>query len=269
MGEPKLVEIVNQSGFPLQIAVVSQIARTTRQHFWQVLYTEHAWRNEFEDADGYIDVVLETTGQNLVLVIECKRVRETSWIFLKPTGEPEVRWDAKFWLSRHAEGRWTYFDWVDGALKSASPQAEYCVVRGEDPKAKPMLERVSAEVVAATEALAWEEKGLPDKYRHPIRLYASVIVTTAELQVCTLDPNDVSLRDGTLHDADFRVVPFVRFRKQLSTRSGAMKPVGHDVYKALAHAKERMVFIVNAESLLEFLKAFNVDEATIHRAVGT
>jgi hypothetical protein len=30
-----------------------------------------------------------------------------------------------------------------------------------------------------------------------------------------------------------------------------------------------MVFIVNAESLLEFLKAFNVDEATIHRAVGT
>lgn len=50
---------------------------------------------------------------------------------------------------------------------------------------------------------------------------------------------------------------------------GKPLPAGTTLDTALAHAKERMVFIVNAESLLEFLKAFNVDEATIHQAVGT
>jgi hypothetical protein len=128
-----------------------------------------------------------------------------------------------------------------------------------------MLERVAADLVYATEALAWEDKGLFQAREHkPLRMYFSVIVTTARLKVCVFDAEKISLSDGKLADASFDEVPFIRFRKQLSTRVPKLEVSGwHTAHARLVRGKEHTVFVVNADSLLDFLSQFSIDNASL------
>jgi hypothetical protein len=84
-------------------------------------------------------------------------------------------------------------------------------------------------------------------------MFFSAIVTTAKLKVCKFDSADISIADGTISQADFSDVPFVRFRKQLSTRTAGVDFSNRaDAFFSLELAKEHTVFVVNPNSSSNF-----------------
>lgn len=259
MDAQKLTDTVNQSGFPLQIGLTALIQNTTNQHGWKVLFVEHSWKNELDNDSGFIDIVIEDKHRTSVMLIECKRVLDSSWIFLVPKSKAKPRRHAKAWVTRFAGDCFKHLCWADLSLDPDSPESEFCVVPGQDPKSKPMLERVAADVVSATEALALEEKDYQAQLKDALRMYFSVIVTTAKLQVCAFEPENVSLVDGKVADPEFTEVPFVRFRKQLSTRPASVPLNVVDGFYGFVRAKEHTVFVVNTEALPNFLATFEVD----------
>ena len=130
-----------------------------------------------------------------------------------------------------------------------------------------MLERVASDIVSATEALALEEKDYQAQLKDPLRMYFSVIVTTAKLQVCSFEPGKVSFLDGKVAETDFTEVPYIRFRKQLSTRPiSAQLNVVSGLHEFI-RAKEHTVFVVNAQELPKFLANFEVDRSSLRHIV--
>lgn len=259
----KLAETVNQSGFPLQIGVANTVSKTNSQHGWKVLYQEHSWRNDPDDCTGFIDLILENEYGTSVLIVECKRVLDSSWIFLNPTTTVKHRRHAKAWITRYTNGNFKHFDWHDLAIDPATPEAEYCVVPGQDAKSKPMLERIAADLVSATEGYASEEKLFQSQAGDALRMYFSVIVTTANLKLCSFDPDEISLSDGRVSAPKFLAISYVRFRKQLSTRQPSVLSRLPTGLNSLVRAKEHTVFVVNAESITHFLSEFDIDNGQL------
>lgn len=261
MDTDKLTNTVNRSGFPLQIGLEYLIEKTRSSHGWKVIFSEHSWKNSSDGSSGFIDLVVENQHRTSVLVVECKRVLETSWIFLIEDKKQLGRRHAKSWVTRTVDKKMKYFGLKDLTLEPTTPQSQYCVVYGEDAKSKPMLERIAAGVVSAAEALAFEEKESCINEFDMLRMYINVIVTTAKLQVCNLNPSDVSIVNGKVENVEFTEVPFLRFRKQLSIPHEQPKdPAVLSNYREIARAKENTVFIVNAEAFPEFLKRLEVDD---------
>lgn len=75
--------------------------------------------------------------------------------------------------------------------------------------------------------------------------------------LCTGQFN-LRLQDGTLSDAKFESVPFVRFRKQLGVHHSLFTPEQYLAGGDLAYLKESTVFVVNAEAICSFLTDFKV-----------
>lgn len=258
---------LNDSGFPLQLAVSHLISsRSGHPWYWRVRYTEHAWRHDEANRDGFIDVVVQNRADSVCVVIECKRVRDAEWLFLTDLDRTSQRRQAKFWVSRYAGGKHHLAGWRECRSDPPSPEATFCQVRGQIDGARPMLERLASDVLTATEALGLQEKD----YRWPIeaetfRVYVSLIVTTAPLLVTAYDPSRISLSDGTLRGATFTRVPFLRFRKQLAWDAGTrIKPTSAPPAE-ISSARESTVFIVNAEFLTNFLQEFEVDCGSVDR----
>lgn len=258
----KLKEMVNRSGFPLQIGLAHHVQRTSGHHGWQVLYQEHAWRNKPESTNGFVDLVLADNSGSMILVIECKRVLDSSWIFLLPNKETGGRRRAKAWVSRYNGSNFKYFDWKDVTLEPTTPESSYCIVPGQDAKSKPMLERIAAEVIFATEALAAEDQPFVMRRGDSVRIYFNVIVTTAALKLCYMDPSNVRVEHGTMTDGEISDGTCVRFRKQMSTRAltWPQSSISTDI---LVNAKENTVFVVNSEHFVDFLSEFEVDKIRI------
>ena len=116
--------------------------------------------------------------------------------------------------------------------------------------------------MTATEAIATQERDyIPPNRDDSFRVYVNVIVTTAALSVLKADAGAVSLEDGTLEKAEVVPVPYVRFRKQLSTAAAAPIPSTFDPPETIASERESTVFVVNAARLGEFLENFELDNA--------
>jgi len=81
-----------------------------------------------------------------------------------------------------------------------------------------MLERIAAELVEATKALATEEYYLKKDEKFYLNVFYPIIVTTAELKICKFDPNNVSTKDGEIDNCEFENVLFLRLRKSLAAR---------------------------------------------------
>lgn len=253
MDETKLKKIVNSSGFPLQIGLEFNIKNSPKRHGWRVLFSEHSWANFNSDAGGFIDLVLEHQHGGILLIVECKRVQNTNWIFLQADTEIIKRRHAKASLAEEENGKLVRFGWNDIAIDPATVESNFCVVPGQDNKTKPMLERVAAEVVQSTEGFAIEDqsfhKGI-EKYR---RHYLSVIVTTADLMVCNFDPSRIGISNGELDEAHFTKVPYLRFRKQLSTYDMPAASWKESDAHAISRHKENTVFVVNSDAFIDFL----------------
>ena len=144
---------VNNSGFPLQLAIANLVIST---HNWNVLYEEHNWVQD--NNNGFIDLVIEDQYKTWLMNIECKRVRDSKWIFLRDTNATPTRRHAKLWVSSRRDGEsLNHFGWADVPMDPDTAQSSYCVVPGQDSKARPMLERIASNVVISTEARALQE----------------------------------------------------------------------------------------------------------------
>lgn len=66
--DKRLSEIVNESGFPLQIGIANLVGKSNS--CWTVLYSEHSWENDQEDTKGFLDLALQNSHGTSVLVIE-------------------------------------------------------------------------------------------------------------------------------------------------------------------------------------------------------
>lgn len=255
------IDATNASGFPLQIAVENLVMATKLSHGWDVVYVEHSWKNRLDDKSGFIDLVLRDQYGTSTLVVECKRVRDTAWIFLPKNGADNKRRHCKSWVSRYAGGRMKHYGWHDLSVSPATPEALYCIVP-KDSGATPMLERIASELVSATEALAAEERDYRPGYEH-MRCYFNVIVTTAEIKVCKFSPDSISIKDGLLESADFVTVPYVRFRKQLAVKGELFSMEDYKGGQNPSIQKEQTIFVVNSNALSDFLLNFDVGNNTI------
>lgn len=254
--EKNLTNIVNASGFPLQIGVGQLVRDTENKHHCKVLYEEHSWQSAETAADGFIDIVLEYSESGYVFVVECKRVQDSEWVFLVSDTASATRRHMKVWETRLNTTKPQHFGWADRTGEPRTPEATFCAVRGQSRDGQPMLERVAAQLVTATEAFAREDS----RRVHMLRartIYTSVLVTTARLVVGRIKADKIDVEKGTVSDAQYSDVPFLRFRKQLSTAHA--EPTTPMLPRNLASEKERTVFVVNAASLPNFLGAFEMD----------
>ncbi len=249
----KLKKLVNTSGFPFQVAISNEIERTKNIHGWSVFSSENPWENPETGRSGYVDLILINQYDTQFMIIECKRVRDAKWVFLIPTMEKRQQTHGTFWISSLSHEK-RHFGWYDLILNPASPEAEFCVIRGQNKDSKTMLERVTSELVEATESIALEELKFekPGNLSGFLRIYCSVIITTAQIEICRFDPGDVSIENGELSNAEFETVPLVRFRKSLTTTLPPnVTPSG---LGEAVRAKQRTVFVINAPNLAEILK---------------
>jgi len=268
LDDKELQAAVNRSGFPLQIKVAAVIGQTQEQHGWRVLHCEHAWRSQDGRESGFIDLVLSDRYGTSVLVVECKRALKTDWIFLQTADEPASRRHCKTWAIHFDPPIVHDHQWIDLNVDPPTPESGFCVctMEGQGSKTLPLLERIAADLTDSTAAFAWEQRPLADFSRSFTRVYASVVLTTARLKLCRFDVNHINLSDGTLRDAHFTDVPYVRFRKQLSTE---VIGAGHDVKDLRGHtlssAKESTVFVVQVDHLADFLADFEVSDESFKR----
>ena len=262
--EDRWLDFVNKSGFPLQLGLADRVKRSSHVHGWRVLYEEHEWHND--DDGGFIDIVLENEHKTMVLVVECKRLQNTEWIFLRPQVEQHAA-GTKVVVSRcHEEvHRLKVHGWLDLVVTPQSPEVSYCIP-ASDKKERYTIEQIASDTVAATQALALEEGRLA-RLVGPLafRVYAAVVVTVAPLKLCPFNPHDVSIDDGKLRQADvFEDAPYVHFRKQLSTSidvPNSLRP------GQLSRWKERSVMVVNASSFLDFLQQASFEGESLRRVI--
>ncbi len=251
---------INSSGFPLQIGLGHAIDAGGHEHGWHVLHTEHGWLNQETGESGFIDLVVENSAGTIVLNVECKRPRDATWLFLLPEPDSGIQVGAKYWATSLSGDGVGYFDWLDAQLVPASYESGFCVVAGQDSNSRPMLERIAAQVVESTEALAREEKPLLRQCGYPrVRTYVNVIVTTATLEACRFDAYAVSLDAGKIDAVENEEVEFIRFRKQLSPRPRLPEDLAKWGFGRLAKAKENTVFVVQAKDFIAFMKQIQLD----------
>jgi hypothetical protein len=253
---------VNRSGYPLQIALAHEVESRTKAHGWRVLYREHSWRNRTDQ--GFIDLVLEHEVMQVVLVVECKRVKDGDWVFLPDNGNADIRRYARgYYVGRSSPSLPPGTGWADRPADPKSPQAAFCVMPKD--ARDPTVDALAAELVSATEALADEEVEAYLTRRGGAfrRIYYPAVVTTARLWVCSFAPSDIALDSGTLPPASLREeFSVVRYTKQLSTqRAGIPSGIRYGTEAAaLASAKARTAFVIVADHLDSFLCDFTVDD---------
>ncbi|MEJ8839720.1 hypothetical protein [Ramlibacter sp. AN1133] len=264
--DPEVLRIANDSGFPLQIAVQQSVTAEEDRHGWRVVHTEHGWHNPADCQSGFIDLVLRDRNDFANIVVECKRVRNATWLFFNTAGTSNPRRHCKAWVSYYRDGQFRAFGWHDVPIDPPSPEAKFCAVRGQTTNDKnTYLERVAGELISSTEALALEERDYRRENDEDMRMYFNVVVTTAELKVASFDVTHLSVADGTLKEAEVVDVPFVRVRKQFSMRPANLTPADWLRHDDPDYRRENTVIVVRADKLNDFLQGFDIPNASIRR----
>jgi hypothetical protein len=252
-------KIVNASGFPLQIRLKHLVQNNRQKQSWEVITEEHPWKNNLSGASGFLDLILEEINKTQVLLIECKRVKDSQWVFLIPSENPGQYRLFRPWTT-YLPG---WFNWKDWEVSPPSFESTFCTVPGQDSKAKPMLERIASDIVEATEAYAEEERRLEMPRSKGLNTYFPVIVTTADLRICKFDPGEVNLKSGEIEKGNctYADVPFIRFKKALTARN---EEVSAKDINAVFREKERTVFVINSLHFLKFLEEWDLGEEVRH-----
>ncbi|WP_202843107.1 hypothetical protein [Luteimonas saliphila] len=262
--ESDLVKLVNASGFPLQLAVEREVGRAPG---WRIQHREHAWTKG--TTSGFADLIAEN-DHNTVAIFECKRVRESDWVFIVPENSSQVL-DSRIYVIYTESPMRSFTGFFDARTGPEGYEADYCVMVGDDAKSRPLLERTAAEVTIASEAIALEEfkhRLQPTGYGY--RSYIPVIVTTARLSVCAVDEEAIDLSAGEIgpSHASIKEVPWVRFRKQFTDDIAVTtKDIAWDA-RAISKAKEKVVYVVNSIHLKTFLCDWKVYGADVRRVTS-
>lgn len=247
--------MVNNSGFLFQLRLEEEIKQSRPVSpigEWQQIAREHKWIDSLDGKEGFIDIVLECGGITR-LVIECKRVTDASWLFLVPSDKKESRHGQLLWTESIANT----FDWHNFSFNPLSLESTFCVVRGQGEKDTPLLERLSSLLLRSTESLANEELSLTFKQERRIRVYLPVIVTNAVLYACRFNISDINIDTGKLSESEFTQVPFIRFRKNLSSTIKSNSPFTSNLNE-INRQNERTVLIINAKELTTILSRLDL-----------
>jgi len=146
-------------------------------------------------------------------------------------------------------------------------------MKGQDER-NPMLERIADGLLPAVEAVGLEYLALKSRSRGwgENRLFLPVIVTNAELWTATCDPSDVSMRSGELDagKCNFASVPFIRFRKSLSTHYSSYlthslcQGQGRGSLEEAAKGNERTILVINSLAMSDTLKQLKIPDREGH-----
>jgi hypothetical protein len=243
-------KIADSSGFPLQILIADIVHKSNK---WRVVLEEHPWVSDVTQSEDFIDIIIQGEDKDFqAMVIECKRVRQTKWVFIIPDYSSKKTNNFRIWESRYADSRWQFFGYFDDHADPESYESKFCAIEGQTNGRKTLLERTASALVDSVEALAEQEKSLKRSQHHSFsRVYIPVIVTTAELSVAFVDPPSISLKEGSLSpETVCEPVSYIRFRKSLS---GRIVPALHESLEDAHKATARSVFVVTAEGFAEFL----------------
>lgn len=259
MDENTLIKQVNSSGFPFQIAVADLAKKTFHKHYWKVLASEQAWQNPVTGKFGYIDIVLHQRFKQIFMVMECKRMRGGSFVFLHFQRRRAISHNDPHssWLLTNSREK-GHLLWADVSIEIESYISSFCTVPGQGDKGTPMLERIATDLLDSTECFAEFIPAKvkiaisPDETLYESALFVPVIVTNAPLYICKTNPDNIDISEGMLNmDEDmFEEVPYVRFQKSFITRADTENPK----FKPLL--SERTIFVVNAMNLESFLTNF-------------
>jgi hypothetical protein len=257
-----LRDLANASGYLFQLAVEHAIRSHPTDVGWSVLAREHPWTDAGTGESGYADLILGSSTFPVVrIVIECKRVRDGTWLFLGEGHEQRTRRMCCRWVCRKQESRETA-GWDDLAISPESPQAAFCAVRGSGERDSPFLERIARRLLAATESIAGVELALlRARSDAQFLVFLPVIVTTAQLATCTVSSEHISLARGSIPEGNavYSDVTRIRFRKSLSAELPALE--GVKSLPQVNRALERTVLVLGAEGLMDFLDGFRVATA--------
>lgn len=262
--EENLKKIANASGFPFQLAIEHEVRTNEGNHNWEVMAHEYPWCDPENPAEGYIDLVLKKNRNRMV--IECKRLREGTWIFLNPNKKKRQTQRARLFWSRIefeerikiSGERYTtpnYFMGYSEFLSGETPESEFCSIRGSGEDGKPFLEHIAGNLLTSVESLAHEELGL--KKSDTSVIYIPAVITNAELVLCNFEPDKIPLSDALISEAEFETVPMIKFRKSLSTK--LTENSNPQQLIDIGKNKERTIFVINAESLTDVLKNINIE----------
>lgn len=252
-----LLKLINASGFLFQLSVENRIKELhkNREIIWDVHSNEFPWIDPVSGKEYFIDLILREQSETQRMVVECKRVKNGTWIFLSNKKLMSQHRAKLLWTNKKTKENdksdWDYF-----SVSPHSPQSSICIIRGQGEKDKPMLERLSGFVLRATETLANDELILTrPRVSGRLRFYVPIIITNAVLQVCYLEVDEIDIASGTIDDAEFEEVPFIRFRKNLSTTIKTLKPTKD--LKDFSYHHDRTILVVNSNSLDIFFREFS------------
>jgi hypothetical protein len=251
-----LIQAVDKSGFPFQLAVERELKALGRKHSWPLVATEVPVGGTFAD------IVLQRPG--LLGVVECKRVEDEKWHFLVPRGANanmarcRIEWHnpnaaklpihATLTIHHHV----TKLFCSECKMATGSYESSVCV----PPKGKAVnsLEALSGDLLSTAHALG---DMFDLKYDDEPTYLIPIVVTNAELMVCEYDVDSLDINLGRLGQVDFKPVNFLRFRKTLVSR--ASNDYEWDRQMTLGDwtsDRERTVFVVSPKGLDEFLAGF-------------
>lgn len=248
--DEKLNGLLNASGFPYQLGLETAVRAMGTDSPWRVTGREHPWRTA--NASGFIDLVL--SDGNTHLVIECKRTREATWMFLMPDQKQMSRSHARICWTDTSPHQRALTGWGDIQVYPESPESEFCAVRGQGEGHVPLLERLAASAVESSEGLAADFLELSRESRAS-HVIVPVIVTNASLVTAAFDPTDVDLMSGQLESAEYEHVPHVRFRKSLGPSESPIEYEPESL-EELAAGSVRTVFVVQGPEFTGWLAGF-------------
>ena len=206
-------DIINESGYPLQIHLENQINSTHDKHHWSVLVHEHRWIHPNTEEESFVDLILQHDSLTLRLVIECKRINGT-WTFLLPDRRYDEVLRARTLISHHEQSAFPIM-WGEYLFNPESCESAFCVMETGGRKDSRTLEDLSDLLLLSVESIALQERSL--RWKLPqgwtTRLYLPLVVTTAKLQKAIFLPSDVSVEDGEISRREIGEVKMIRFRK--------------------------------------------------------
>ena len=252
--DQQILDMVNRSGFLFQLAIEHAIKSKLKSDGISIAASEHPWTDTRTGETGFIDLIVEAGFARFV--IECKRPKGGKWFFLAAEDSDDQNPHGRItWATKLKDDR-EIVAVDDLLLFPKSFESSICIIRAEGEDERTLLERYAGKLLASVNAVAQEEVRYPRNQFYPGYIYIPVIVTTASINVAKIDPEKISLADGTITDLNFQSVPHLKFRKSLVTEHSELSAPS-DLYSSNKN-KERTVVVVNSESLLELLQGTNV-----------
>jgi hypothetical protein len=151
------------------------------------------------------------------------------------------------------------FTWEKLYLDPVSQESLFCIFETGGKKDSRTLEKLSGELLLSLEYTAKEENRLLQSVISNLNLqnvtmtYIPVIVTTANLQGMKFEHPDIEIANGKITKSETEPIKYIRFRKNLAS---SIRYDNTEVTRLrdLNKLNDRTVFVVQAESFIEFLR---------------